>query len=274
MLMSDKRSQGFAQSSIPDAYDRFMLAQLFEPWANDLVSRAQLEAGQSVLDVATGLGPVASLAATVVGAHGRVVASDISAPMLARAAARPKSSGSDVIEYLECSAVALDLEDDSFDVVFCQQGLQFFADRATAVREMRRVVRPNGLVVISTWAADHPLGLFGPIAETLSDMKVDEPYANAYDPASYSMRTSDLGELLTRSGLRDVRVETRSIDAIWRTPEEAVCTLLGTPFGPLVTSLSSERQEQIREALADRLEQSEDGTVVIRTMGNTALGRK
>jgi ubiquinone/menaquinone biosynthesis C-methylase UbiE len=274
MLMSDKRSQGFAQSSIPDAYDRFMLAQLFEPWANDLVSRAQLEAGQSVLDVASGLGPVASVAATVVGPNGRVVASDISAPMLARAAARPKSSGSDVIEYLECSAIALDLEDDSFDVVFCQQGLQFFADRAAAVREMRRVVRPNGLVVISTWAADHPLGLFGPIAETLNDMKVDEPYANAYDPASYSMRASDLGELLTRSGLRDVRVETRSIDAIWRTPEEAVCTLLGTPFGPLVTSLSSERQEQIREALADRLGQSEDGTVVIRTMGNTALGRK
>ncbi|HEY2564734.1 MAG TPA: class I SAM-dependent methyltransferase [Acidimicrobiales bacterium] len=251
-----------------------MLAQLFEPWANDLVSRARLEAGQSVLDVASGLGPVASRAAAVVGPQGRVVASDISAPMLARAAARPKGSGSHVIEYLECSAVALNLEDDSFDVVFCQQGLQFFADRATAVREMRRVVRPNGLVVISTWAADHPLGLFGPIAETLNDMKVDEPYANAYDPASYSMGASDLGELFTRSGLRDVSVETREIDAVWETPEEAICTLLGTPFGPLVTKLSLERQEQIRKALADRLVKSERGTVIIRTVSNTALGRK
>jgi hypothetical protein len=88
------------------------------------------------------------------------------------------------------------------------------------------------------------------------------------------MGASDLGELFTRSGLRDVSVETREIDAVWETPEEAISTLLGTPFGPLVTKLSLERQEQIRKALADRLVKSERGTVIIRTVSNTALGRK
>ena len=60
--MSEERSQGFTAGSIPQAYDRFMAAQLFEPWARELV-RAALTRGGSVLDVATGPGTVARLAA-------------------------------------------------------------------------------------------------------------------------------------------------------------------------------------------------------------------
>ena len=98
--MNEERSQGFTAGSIPQAYDRFMAAQLFEPWARELVGRAALTRGGSVLDVATGPGTVARLAASALGPDGRVVASDISAAMLAVAASKPVDPAWAPIEYL------------------------------------------------------------------------------------------------------------------------------------------------------------------------------
>src|SRR5580693_930046 len=100
--MDGSRASGFAEVSVPDGYGRFLLAQLFEPWAAELVTRAVLRPGSSVLDVASGLGPVARLAAAAAGPAGRVVASDISAAMLDAAGARPVAPGWAPIEYLEC----------------------------------------------------------------------------------------------------------------------------------------------------------------------------
>jgi ubiquinone/menaquinone biosynthesis C-methylase UbiE len=272
--MSDGRSAGFASVSVPDGYARYMLAQLFEPWAVDLVSRVVLRPGQSALDVASGLGPVTRLAASAVGPAGRVVACDISAAMLAAAAARPVEAGSAPIEYLECSASALDVADSTFDVVLCQQGLQFFPDRAGAMAEMGRAVRPDGLVAVSTWAAEHPVGLFGPMCETMAGAGIEEPYRGAYDPASYSISAPDVADLLEEAGLRDARIEAVTVDAVWPSVEDAVSALLGTPFGPLVSRLPPDRQHGVRATLAEHLQPSGQGRVMVRTVSNTALACK
>jgi SAM-dependent methyltransferase len=249
-----------------------MLRQLFEPWAGELVRRAELQAGMSVLDLASGLGPVARLAAAATGRGGRVVASDISAPMLALAAARPVDPGWAPIEYLECSASAIDAEDDSFDVVFCQHGLQFFADREAAAREMRRVATRDGVALVSTWAAERALGLFGPMAETLQELGIQEPFPRAFDPRSYRLGIPGLRELLRAAGFGDVDVETVELDAVWQTAGDAVDTLLGTPFGPLVSVLPVEDQERVRTRLAGQLGESADGRVTVRTASNIARG--
>jgi ubiquinone/menaquinone biosynthesis C-methylase UbiE len=268
------RSAGFASVSVPDGYVRYMLPQLFEPWAVDLVSRVVLRPGQSVLDVACGLGPVARLAASAAGPAGRVVACDISAAMLAAAAARPVEAGCAPVEYLECSASALDVADSTFDVVLCQQGLQFFPGRAAAVAEMARAVRPDGLVAVSTWAAEHPLGLFGPMCEVMARAGIDEPYRGAYDPGSYANSAADLLDLLEEAGLRDARLEVATVDAIWTSTDEAVSALLGTPFGPLVSRLPPDRQHRVRATLAEHLQPSGHGTVTVRTVSNTAFAHK
>ena len=126
------RSLSFAQVSVPEGYERFMLRQLFEPWAAVLVACTGIGPGSRVLDVASGLGPVARLAAAAAGPGGRVVASDVSAAMLAVASARPAGPEWAPIEYRECPASAIVAGDDSFDVVLCQHGVQFFPDRAAA----------------------------------------------------------------------------------------------------------------------------------------------
>ncbi len=269
--MDSSRSQGFAPASIPESYERFMLRQLFEPWAAELIGRAELRSGWSVLDVASGPGPVARLAAAAVGPAGRVVASDISAPMLALAAARPTPDGWASIEFLQCPASAIDAPDDHFDAVLCQHGLQFFTDREAALREMRRVARPDGIVVISTWAAERPLGLFGPMGETLAELGLTEPYPRAFDPDSYRLGGAELGELLRACGLSDVRVETVERDATWDSQEQAADTLLGTPFGPLVSALPADAQERVRARLISKLGRSGRG-VTVRTASNIARG--
>ncbi len=151
--MSGGRSEAFASVSIPEAYDRWMTPQLFEPWASRLLDTVSLPEGGSVLDVATGPGTVARLAATRAGAAGRVVASDVSGPMLALARARPADPGAAGIDWVEAPATALPAEDGAFDVVLCQHGLQFFTDRPAAAGEMRRVTRPGGTLAVSTWAS-------------------------------------------------------------------------------------------------------------------------
>jgi SAM-dependent methyltransferase len=271
--VNDARSHGFTQVSVPYGYERFMLRQLYEPWARELVLRAALRRGWSVLDVASGLGPVARLAAAAVGSAGRVVASDISAPMLALAATHLVPAGWAAIEFLEAPATAIGVRDGTFDAVLCAHGLQFFTGRAEAVREMHRVARPGGVVVVSTWAAERPLGLFGPIGETLQELGIAEPYPLAFDPGSYRLDAASLADLLRTSGWHHVEVETVELDAKWDRAEAAASTLLGTPFGPLVTALTGDAQDQVRSRLITKLGGPADG-ITVRTASNIARGVK
>jgi SAM-dependent methyltransferase len=272
--MDDYRSRSFGEASVPEAYRRYLLPQMFEPWARDLVRRARLQPGNAVLDVASGLAPVARVAAAAVGQQGRVTASDISGPMLALAATQPVDPEWAPIEYLECSATAIEAEDDHFDVVLCQQGLQFFPERAEAVREIRRVVGKGGTVMISTWAAEHPLGLFGPIAQTLQDAGVEEPWPGAFNPMTYVIGASQLEGMLRAAGLRDVVVETIELDVVWPDANDAAATVLGTPFGQRVAALSATDQERIHGLLATNLGTSTEGPITLRTVSNVGRGIK
>lgn len=140
----------FGQLSFPELYERALVGPLFRPWAELVIEDVGLAPGQRVLDVACGTGIVARLARPRVGASGKVVGIDASAAMLAVA----RKVAAD-IDWREGDAAALPLGDDEkFDVVVCQQGLQFFSDRAGAVRQMHRALAPSGTVAVSTWRPD------------------------------------------------------------------------------------------------------------------------
>lgn len=136
-----------SQASFPEMYERALVGPLFRPWAEHLLERAALEPGARVLDVACGTGIVARLAKQRVGAA-RVAGVDLSPQMLEVA-----RTIAPAVEWREANAGALPFEDASFDVVLCQQGLQFFPDRPAAAREMRRVLAPGGRALAATWIA-------------------------------------------------------------------------------------------------------------------------
>ncbi|MFH9611044.1 class I SAM-dependent methyltransferase [Streptomyces sp. NPDC017448] len=105
----------------------------------------ELRPGQAVLDVGCGPGTItADLAALV--APGRVTAVDTTGDILGRAAAVADERGLGNVEFAVADVHALDFPDDSFDVVHAHQVLQHVGDPVGALREMRRVCRPGGVV--------------------------------------------------------------------------------------------------------------------------------
>jgi ubiquinone/menaquinone biosynthesis C-methylase UbiE len=133
----------FSDEALPGAYDRLFTASFFGPWAWVLIDVVAVRPGDAVLDVATGPGTVARMAAVRAGTSGRLVGIDLSAPMLEVAIRKPTEPHTAQLEFLQRAADDLQLPDASFDVVFCQQGLQFFPDQIAALREMRRVLKPG-----------------------------------------------------------------------------------------------------------------------------------
>jgi ubiquinone/menaquinone biosynthesis C-methylase UbiE len=122
-------------------YERYFVPTIGAPLAADLVDLAALSKGERVVDIACGTGVVTRLAAERVGADGAVAGVDINPGMLAVARAATFDS---TIEWHQASAEALAFPDDSYNVAFCQMGLQFFPEKATALQEMRRVPRYRG----------------------------------------------------------------------------------------------------------------------------------
>jgi ubiquinone/menaquinone biosynthesis C-methylase UbiE len=132
-------------------YERIVARHILGPWAPSLVDAARLAAGERVLDLACGTGVVARIAAQRAGPAGRVTGVDLNAGMISVARSLPAPQGARV-EWLEGSALAIPLPDASVDAVLCQQGLQFFPDKALALREMRRVLDRGGRLALSVWS--------------------------------------------------------------------------------------------------------------------------
>jgi ubiquinone/menaquinone biosynthesis C-methylase UbiE len=231
--------------STPELYERYLVPAITSIWASDLLDRAALEPGDSVLDVACGTGIVARLAAQRTG--GRVVGLDLNAGMLA--VARSVTNPGVPIEWVEGSALGLPFADNTFDLVLCQLGLQFFPDRHLALREMRRVLVPSGRVALSVFSAiEHTpaahayvLALdrcFGPDASKTK--RVEHVFAEA----------DDLHALISAAGFTQVEVTT--VSKLIRFPsvlDYVRFQLIATPMAGLLR----ERNEAERKAIIENV---------------------
>jgi ubiquinone/menaquinone biosynthesis C-methylase UbiE len=152
----------------PEAYERHLVPAIFAPWAMVLLDLAGLQPGERVLDAACGTGIVARAACSRVGAAGQVTGVDLNPGMLAMARAMAGEAGQ-AIAWQEGNLEALPFADGSFDVVLCQQGLQFCPDKAAAVAELRRVLREGGRLALSVWRdirhAPYMLAVTGALAD-------------------------------------------------------------------------------------------------------------
>jgi Methyltransferase domain len=142
----NQQGQWQVAGTAAEVYEKELVPAVFAPWAPIVVDLAHPRKGDRVLDVACGTGIVARAAADRVGPNGRVVGVDLNPGMLkvARATWSTGSRSGMSAEWHEASADNLPFPDASFDIAYCQLGLQFFADRAAALGEMRRVLAGGG----------------------------------------------------------------------------------------------------------------------------------
>ena len=188
--------QLFARMGFPDIYEQALVGPLFQPWVDSLLEDIGLTPGDRVLDVACGTGIVARLAKERLGAKGRVVGVDVNPQMLAVARRIAPE-----IDWREGDAGALPLgHEERFDAVLCQQGFQFFTDRAAAACQMRRALARDGRVAVSTWRPDEEFPLLRRLRE------IAERHLGPIDDRRHSLGEPDLIEaVLGEAGFRDIR---------------------------------------------------------------------
>ncbi len=183
-------------------YEEIWVPSLFEKWAPAIADAANIQDWNTVLDVACGTGLVAMTVNDRIGPGGSVTGVDINAGMLE--VAKSKSSQ---VKWEKSPAESLPYEDSSFDRVLCQFGLTFFEDQQKALREMMRVLRPDGLLVFNVWdkLEENP----GFLARTLFWEKVVGD--KAWDHAPYSLGDKEiLASLLRSSGISNMNIQTHT----------------------------------------------------------------
>jgi SAM-dependent methyltransferase len=117
-----------------------------------LLACLRLTGGESVLEIGCGTGAVTLPLAQAVGNQGRVVAVDISEPMLDVARQRLGESGMHNVTLLLGDAQVMPLEGSAFDVATSRMGVLFFADPVAAFRNIGRALKPGGRLVFACWA--------------------------------------------------------------------------------------------------------------------------
>ena len=236
---------GIALDTIPanifDTYERAMVPAVFEPWGRRLVEAAELKRGDRVLDVACATGIVARLATEHVGRDGAVTGLDLMGGMLEVARGLEPS-----IDWVEADAASMPLPDGSFDVVLCQQGLQFFPDKVAALRETRRVLTTEGRVMVSVWRS---IDTSPAVAALQRAIESHAPDAAGFLPFAFSMTNGDdLREALRDAGFDDIRLRIEIGAARFGSVGDFLATYLGsTPVGGIISALPDDR----RAALAD-----------------------
>ncbi|MBC8512190.1 MAG: class I SAM-dependent methyltransferase [Dehalococcoidia bacterium] len=122
-----------------------------------IIQRSGIRKGTRVLEVGCGSGAYTTFVARAVGREGRVYALDIQPEMLQQLEsklARPENEDIRNVELVNSSAYELPFDDDSLDLVYMVTVLQEIPDRSKALQQVRRVLKPGGILSVTEWLPD------------------------------------------------------------------------------------------------------------------------
>jgi ubiquinone/menaquinone biosynthesis C-methylase UbiE len=195
--------------SIPDAYDRYLRPLLFEPYAIDLATRVPILPGLKILELACGTGVLTRALLGMVPGDATIVSTDLSEAMLA--VAQQQVSPDERLAWQPADAATLPFDPASFDVVACQFGIMFFPDKAAALREARRVLKPGGTILFNIWDS-LPRNEVAFIAhEALARAYPSRPPTFLETPYGF-FDAGVVRSLLRDAGFADIRVDTVTHD--------------------------------------------------------------
>ncbi len=164
--------------------------------------------GQRVLDVGCGCGDATLELARRVGPSGHATGLDVSAPMLATAAARAREAGLTNISFERADAQVHAFAAASFDALFSRFGVMFFADPGAAFANLRRALRPGGRLVFVCWRAMlENEWMLVPLRAALAHVPPPQPPAPGA-PGPFAFADADrLRDILAGAAFADVAIE-------------------------------------------------------------------
>ena len=216
--------------------------------AQAMLDSACLQRGERVLELACGPGGVGIAAAAIVGPSGSVVLSDIAPEMTAIAAERAKTAGLLNVTTREVDLERIDYPEAAFDKVLCREGLMLVPDPASAVREARRILRPDGRAVFAVWGPRDRNPWLGVLFDAVT-AETGLPVPPPGIPGPFSLEAPGaLDELLAGAGFTDTAVReiptpmtASSVDEWW-----SVVPLLAGPLARVLGALPAEVSAAIR----------------------------
>ena len=216
-----------------------------------MIRRLDPQPGDTVLEVAAGLGDTGLRTAHSVGRSGRLLITDFAPEMVAAARRRAEEMGVENATFRMLDAERMDLETNSVDGVLCRWAYMLMIDPAAAFAETRRVLRPGGRLAFSVWAArerNPALSLAGTILVQLGHIPSPDPEA----PGPFFMAdTGRIRELVVGAGFAEPAIEEVPFrrqfvnkDAYWRFLIETSATT-----SPVLRALPPRAQDNFRQRL-------------------------
>ena len=241
-----------------------------------MLELAEVAPGQRVLDIATGVGEPALLAAGRVGPAGRVVATDVSPRMLDIARERAAMSGVSNVEFRQADAGRMDFPDGGFDAVLCRWGVMSLPDPPDALTAIRRMLAADGVFATAVWAGagSRPLA---DLAEAVARETFDLPAPRPRAPSLPGSVQDALERAMIHAGFADVRAERIGLTLEWASTD--ACTQYVLDVSPDLAALFLDRpagqRTEYRRRLAEGLRPyvSVDGGVRIPNTTICAAGR-
>jgi ubiquinone/menaquinone biosynthesis C-methylase UbiE len=238
--------------SIPEIYDRFMVPLLFEPYAGDLAERLTKTSPQHVLETAAGTGVLTRVMASRLPEDARIVATDLSRPMLDLAAT--KSPHEPRIAWQQVDASALPFDDRRFDAVACQFGAMFFPDKVRAYSEARRVLKPGGSFIFSVWDRLSESEFADVTAQALAALFPEDPprFIDRIPHGYFDVAT--IREELTAAGFSSIAVESRDdVSKASSARDAATAFCQGTPIRNEIEARDPSRLQEATHAASEEL---------------------
>jgi ubiquinone/menaquinone biosynthesis C-methylase UbiE len=265
-----------AWDAIAEGYDRYVAPQEVQ-LANEALRLVALQPGERFLDVAAGTGGL-SLPAARLGAQ--VLATDWSPAMIERFEARVRKEGLRGAEGRVMDCHDLELPDDRFDVTGSQFGVMLVPDQPGALREMVRVTKPGGRVLVLAYGSPAELEFIQFFSGALTAVAPEFP-GLPDDPPPLEFQVSDpdvLRQRLTDAGLKDVRVEGTAERPTFGSGQEMWDWVLhGNPIpGTMVADLNDDQRARLRQVLDGMLREhaGADGRAVLTNAVNVGFGTK
>ncbi len=246
----------FADQKIAMAYDEVLVPLLFEPWTKRLMEENEAWSSRYVLDLACGTGAVTKHLLNRVTCKGKVFALDLNEEMLAINRAKFEELGcDDAIEFIHAPAEAIPIEDNTLDIVVCQQGLQFFPDKLAAAQEVYRTLNTGGKWIVSTWLPVSECEIMGTLCETLE--AINEPELSQMMRLPFDhMPKEELKALCVKAGFQKIEIEEQRLELCLKGGlEEAILFVHATPVGLKLKTLSKEKQRAFEEIFRANVKQ-------------------
>jgi SAM-dependent methyltransferase len=231
------------QKATWSAGDYGVVAKNLEASALEFLARTPIEPGSRVLDVACGTGQLAFPAAR---AGALVAGVDIAPNLIEQARARAESADLD-IEFTEGDAEALPYEDASFDLVMSLIGAMFAPRPEVVARELKRVCRPGGRIVLGSWT---PEGFIGSFFKTVA--KHVPPPSGIPSPLEWG--NEEIVRERLGDGIADLKLTRRNYAFRYPFPPADVAEYYLTYFGPTNrahAALDESGQKALRKSLVE-----------------------